>query len=237
MKIIAIIPARGGSKGIPDKNVKLFNGRPLVHYPVALARAAEKKGVIVDHVVSTDDERIASAARKAGGIVPFLRPRELATDESAVVDTVKHAVCWWEERHGDVLHGVLLLQPTNPLTTLGDIENSTRHYLDNQPEAKCLISVCDARHVRLSTLYHREGQWLEQLAGDIDPVARRQASRSIYQRNGAIYIARRDLLLTDGKILDNAPLSYEMPRSRSVAIDDMFEWTVAEHLAESEEGR
>jgi CMP-N,N'-diacetyllegionaminic acid synthase len=229
-KIVAIIPARGGSKGIPHKNIKALNGRPLIHYAIELARAAQKKGVILDHIVSTDSEEIASKAKEIGGNVPFLRPQELANDNSPVINTIIHALKWWEESHKDVLHSVLLLQPTNPLTALKDIEDSIKHYLNNQPNAKCLISICDAQHVRLSTLYHKKGKYLEQLLKEIDPVARRQTLRELYQRNGAVYITRRDLLLEERKIINENPLFYTMPRERSVAIDDIFDWLLAEFL-------
>lgn len=230
MKILAIVPARSGSKGIPDKNIRLFNGRPLIHYAIELARRAEKKGIIIDHIVSTDDEEIASAAKEIGGNVPFLRPHELAGDNSPVIDAVIHALKWWEESHKNELHSILLLQPTNPLTTLSDIEDSTKHYLNNQPDAKCLISVCDAQHARPSTLYYEKGKYLEQLLKEIDPLARRQTSRGLYQRNGAIYITRRDLLLKEYKIVNENPLFYEIPRNRSVAIDDPLDWDIAEFL-------
>ena len=229
-KIVAIIPARGGSKGIPHKNIKPLNGRPLIHYAIELAREAQKRGIITDHIVSTDSEKIASIAKDSGGNVPFLRPAELATDDSPVIDTAIHAVNWWEKNHGDTIHSILILQPTNPLTAGEDLENSIRYYLKNQPEAKCLISVCDAQHVRLPTLYHKKGKRLEQILKEVNPTERRQALQKLYWRNGAVYITRRDLLLKEKKIISENPLFYEMPRSRSVAIDDMFDWSLAEML-------
>lgn len=229
-KILAIIPARGGSKGIPHKNIKSFNGKPLIHYAIVLARKAQRKGLIVGHIVSTDSKQIASIAKKNGGNVPFIRPRELATDDSPVVETVMHAVKWWEERNGETLHGVLILQPTNPLTTAQDVEGAVKQYLDNQPEATCLISVCDAQHIRLSALYHKRGEYLEQAMPQLDPAARRQSLRGLYWRNGAVYIIRRDLLLEKRRIMSENPCCYEMPRDRSVTIDDVFDWRVAEWL-------
>lgn len=230
MKILAVIPARGGSKGIAKKNIKLFNGRPLIHYAIKLAKGAERSGIIVGHIVSTDDKEIASVAEENEGNVPFLRPKELATDDSPVIDTIIHAVNRWQEHHKDAIDSVLILQPTNPLTAIEDVTNSVKHYLDNQPEAKCLISICDAQHIRLGTLYHKKGEYLEQILKEIDPVVKRQALKGLYWRNGAVYIIRRDLLLEGGKIIDDNPLYYEMPRARSVAIDDDFDWDMAEFL-------
>jgi CMP-N-acetylneuraminic acid synthetase len=230
MKILAIIPARSGSKGIPNKNIKSFNGYPLIYYAIKLAKEAEKKGVITAHIVSTNDKKIASIAKEIGGNIPFLRPRKLATDNSPIIDTVIHAVNWWEEKHRDVIHSFLLLQPTNPLTSIEDIENSARYYIDNQPKARCLISVCSAQYVRLSTLYYKKGRYLKQALKQVDPLTRRQNLRNLYWRNGAIYISRRDLFLEDRKVINDNPLFYEMSRFRSVAIDDMFDWTIAEYL-------
>jgi CMP-N,N'-diacetyllegionaminic acid synthase len=227
-KIVAIIPARGGSKGIPHKNIKPLNGKPLIYYAVELAKEAQGKGVIFDHIVSTDSEEIASIAKEMEGNVPFLRPAELATDGSAVVDTAIHAVNWWEKNHADTIHSILILQPTNPLTAGEDIENSVKHYLDNQPDASCLVSVCDAQHIRLSSLYHEKGGYLEQVFKDVNPAERRQTSKKLYWRNGAIYISRRDLLLEEQRIINENPLFYTMPRERSVAIDDIYDWNVAE---------
>lgn len=230
VNIIGIIPARGDSKGIAHKNIKLFNGKPLIYYAVKLAKEVEKKGIITGYIISTDDTEIASIAKDFGGNVPFLRPRELATDDSPVVDTIIHAVDWWEKHHKELIHSVLTLQPTNPLTSEEDIDKAVSYYLDKQPKARCLISVCDAQHVRLPTLYYKNSEYLEQVLSKVNPVVARQALRKLYWRNGAVYITRRDLLLQSKIVIDNKPLFYEMPRFRSVAIDDLFDWAVAELL-------
>jgi len=232
VKLLAIIPARCGSKRIPQKNIKLLNNKPLIYYAIKLANEAKKRDIIVGHIVSTDNEEIASIARDNGGNVPFLRPAELATDDSPVVDTVIHGVNWWEKHHKDTIHSILILQPTNPLTAIEDVTNSVRCYSDNQPEAKSLITVCDAQHVRLPALYHKKGKYLEQVKKDIDPVVRRQSLKRLYWRNGAIYITRRDLLLKGREVIDENPLYYEMPKVRSLAIDDEFDWDMAEFLVD-----
>ncbi len=230
MNIIAVIPARGGSKGIPKKNIKELGGKPLIYYVIRLAREAKKSGLIKDYVVSTDNSEIKSVAEKYAGKIPYLRPKRLATDTSPMADTVIHAVKWWEKAYKDKIHSVLLLQPTHPLTTLKDIKNALRHYLDNQPKAKSLISICDASHVRVSTLYYKKGGYLEQLNNDINPTGIRQASRPLYWRNGGIYITRRDLLFGKRGLITSGPLFYEMSKFYSIDLDDMFDWTMAEFL-------
>ncbi len=235
--IVAIIPARGGSKGIPRKNVKLLNGKPLIYYPIELAAEAERRGIIIDHIVSTEDTEIASTAKENGGKVPFLRPRELAADDFPVIDTIIHGINWWEEYHKNTIHSVLILQPTNPLTSIQDIDGAVGYYLHNQPEAKCLISICDAQHVRIPSLYYKKGKYLQQVSKETDPAARRQAVRKLYWRNGAIYIVRRDFLLNKRVLIDKTPIYYEMPRLRSLAIDDAFDWTLAEFLINHEKNK
>lgn len=235
-KIVAVIPARGGSKGIVGKNVKLLDGKPLIGYAIELARKAARRGLIADHIVSTDCEKIASIAKDFGGSVTFLRPAELATDESPVVETIIHAIDWWQNQQKQKVEHVLLLQPTNPLTDIEDVASAIRYYLANQPDAKCLISVTDAQRVRLPNLYYKKGMYLEQVLKEVDPVVRRQDLRKLYWRNGSIYISRRDLLLREGKILDKNPLFYEMPRERSLPIDNMFDWNLAEILIRSKNG-
>lgn len=228
--ILAIIPARGESKGIARKNVKLFNGRPLIDYVIKLARELEKQRIITDHLVSTESEEIASIAHNCGGKIPFLRPNELATDTSLVVDTIIHAVKWWEHKKNDTIHSILLLQPTSPLTTTEDVKKAVKCYYDNQPEAKCLISVCQAEKMRISTLYYKNEKFLEQVNKGLNPTEIRQKAKKVYWRNGSIYISRKDLILEEKRVIDDNPLFYEMPQWRSISIDDMFDWKLGEFL-------
>lgn len=235
--ILAIIPARGGSKGLPDKNIRLLGGKPLISYAIKLARQARAKGLISGHIVSTDSPKIASVAKRCRGSVPFLRPSRLATDKSMVIDTIVHAVNWWEKANGARIHSVLLLQPTHPLTPFSDVEKAVKNYLKNQPKAKSLISVCDAQDFRVSTLYYKEGPYLEQVKKDIDPAKRRQDLRDTYWRNGGIYIMRRDMIFKEKKVIDDRPLFYEMSRSDSVDIDDIFGLKFAEFLLKHKKGK
>lgn len=117
MKILAIIPARGGSKRIPKKNLRLLGGKPLINWSITSALAIEE---ICDTLVSTDDKRIAKTAKAAGAEVPWLRPKELATDQASSVDVTIHALDWYESKNGSI-DGILLLQPTSPFRTIETI--------------------------------------------------------------------------------------------------------------------
>ncbi len=230
MKILAIIPARGGSKRLPNKNIKQLNGKPLIHYPIELAQQAQKIGVIVDHIISTDDKKIASIAKKAGGNVPFLRPDKLATDESKIIGAVQHAVNWWQKKNNDKINSVLLLQPTSPLTNINDVEAAVKYYNDSQPSSKCLVSVYKAQDYISDAIYQAKGKYLKQVFVNNDQIEAGQGLQQLYLRNGGLYITRCDLLFEEKIFIDENPLFYEMPRLRSVAIDDMFDWIMAESL-------
>ncbi len=235
--ILAIIPARGGSKGLPKKNIRLLGGKPLIAYPIQLAKALKRKGFIYDHIVSTDSKEIAAIAKKYGGIIPFMRPRELAGDRSLIVDAMIYTVRKWEAMNKAKVHSVLLLQPAHPLTPLEDLEGSIRHYLKNQPKARCLISVCEAHNYRIGTFYYKNGKYLSQVMKNINPTKRRQDLRTTYWRNGGIYITRRDLLFNKRKAIDNNPLYYEMSRFNSADIDGIFDLKFAEFLLQYNRSR
>lgn len=230
-KILAIIPARGGSKGLPKKNIRLLGCKPLIYYPIRLAREMQKRGLISGHIVSTDSREIASVAKRYGGNVPYLRPKNLATDKSLVVDTIIYTTAaQWEKENSCKVHSVLLLQPTHPLTPVKDLEKAIRHYLNNQPKTKCLVSIAEAQNFRPSTLYYKKGKYLEQVLKGVNPTTRRQNLRITYWRNGGIYITRRDLIFGERKVIDESPLYYEMSRFCSVDIDDIFDLAFANFL-------
>jgi CMP-N-acetylneuraminic acid synthetase len=132
---LGVIPARGGSKGIKDKNIRSVAGRPLIAYTIEAARASVELDACI---VSTDSERIAAVAIECGGSVPFMRPAELARDESPTVDTLIHAVTWYEGEHSIRIHAVVVLQPTAPLRTAEDIDASIRLFKEGR--ARSLFS-------------------------------------------------------------------------------------------------
>jgi len=228
--ILAVIPARGGSKSIPMKNIRPFCGKPLIAYAIELACMASSRGLIADHVVSTDSSKIARVARSCGGRVPFLRAAHMATDRSPVVDTVAHAVTWWEHSTGRRVHSVLLLQPTHPLTEYWHLEEAIETYLAHQPAARSLISITDAQHIRLSTLYFTRGNRAHTAVRNLNVERPRQSFRPLFWRNGAIYVARRDLVMEDRRIMDDAPFWYLMARDYSCDLDSPLDWEIAEFL-------
>jgi CMP-N-acetylneuraminic acid synthetase len=228
--ILGVIPARGGSKGIPRKNVRALAGLPLIAYPI---RAAAGSARLTRCIVSTDDPEIAATARTYGGEVPFIRPEELARDQTPTGPVLRHAVDWFEQSQGRQVFAVVTLQPTTPLCRSPDIDAAIGLFCANQPDADSLISVCDAAEHHPLTLYHREGAYLNPFVTGIDPNTRRQEFPPVFWRNGAIYITRRDLLFAQSRVVSDRPLAYVMPRSQSANIDEPIDLAIAELMLQN----
>ena len=226
--IIAVIPARGGSKGVPRKNLRVVGGLPLVAHAI---KAGDGAAGLAGCIVSTDDEEIAAVARAHGGNVPFMRPAALASDQSPTWAALQHAVEWYEAAHAREVLAVVTLQPTTPLRTSADVDSAVRIFLDHQPAADSLIAVCRAQARHPLTLYTKDSEssaFLNHMVLGQNPNTRRQDFPPVYWRNGAIYITRRDLLFTQNRVVSEHPLAYRMPKLRSANIDEAFDIELAE---------
>ncbi len=223
--IIAVIPARGGSKGVPRKNLRVVGGLPLVAHAI---KAGDGAAGLAGCIVSTDDEEIAAVARAHGGNVPFMRPAALASDQSPTWAALQHAVEWYEAAHAREVLAVVTLQPTTPLRTAADIDAALALFRAGQPQSDSLISVCDASEHHPLTLYYSDGAHLDSIIKGLNPTTRRQDFPPVYWRNGAIYITRRDLLFTQNRVVSEHPLAYRMPKLRSANIDEAFDIELAE---------
>lgn len=224
MKILALIPARGGSKGIPRKNVKPIAGRPLIAWTIEAAlRSTRLSGV----VVTTDDEEIAAVAREFGAKTPFLRPAELARDDTPGIDPVLHAL-----QELPAFDAVVLLQPTSPLRCTADIDACID--LAERTGAPCVVSTAEVQtHPQL--IFHvDEGGRMRPLS-DTPPATRRQDMPAMYTPNGAVYFARSNWLARQRRFLSPETLAYVMPAERSVDIDTPLDWTLAELLLKAQQ--
>ena len=224
MTTLAVIPARGGSKAIPRKNVRLLGGKPLLAWSVAAARAAR----LVDRVlVSTDDAEIAEAARDAGAEVPFLRPTELSGDDVHSVHSVLHALDWLEAQEGRGPNQVAMLLPTSPLRAAVDLDRAIALLRD--PGAPSVISVCGASpHGSLRWL--RDGR-LVPLEQQGERNFQRQEVEPLYAVNGSIYVAATSALRQHGSFHIDGALGSVMPKHRSVDINSLEDFAIAEALA------
>lgn len=223
IRTIGVITARGGSKGIPRKNVKPLAGKPLIAWTI---EAAQKSRLLDRLIVSTDDPEIMGVAMAFGAEVPFRRPAELARDESTHLDTVLHSLDWLRE-HGDVPDYFLTLQPTSPLRIAEDIDAAID--LARASHLPAVISVCESRQHPL---------WAKQIHADgtMSPYVshkgglRRQLLLPAFAPNGAIYLNRCDSLIAERQMAPAGTRAYVMPMLRSVDIDTPDDWYLAELL-------
>lgn len=212
-KMLMIIPARGGSKSIPRKNIAPVAGKPLIAWTIAAALASSLGRVIV----STDDEEIARVARDYGAEVPFLRPAQLAADDTPGIEPLLHAVTWMETNEHYAPDQVMLLQPTSPLREASDIEGAFK--MLSEAGADAVVSVCEARE---------HPYWMKKIAEDgtatdflptSEEYSNRQSLPQLYRLNGAIYLVRRQVLLAERTVYPQRTLAYVMPPERSIDID------------------
>lgn len=225
MNILGLIPARGGSKGITKKNIRPLLGRPLIEYTIA---AGLKVEALTDVVVSTDREEIAAVSIKAGATVPFLRPAHLATDTSPTIDTMVHLMEYYQAQ-GIAYDAVCLLQPTSPLRTAQDIDKAIEKFKQQQTDS--LVSVIPVPHQynpHWTFKVEKETDNLYLATGEKEIITRRQALPKAFIRNGAIYLTRTEVLLQKRSIYGDSIGYFEMEVARSVNIDDMEDWELAE---------
>lgn len=227
MKNLAVVPARSGSKGIKDKNIKMLRGKPLIAYPIEAARSSAMFDTI--HV-STDSKEYAQIALKYGADVPFLRSADMASDSAYIWDAIVEVLKKYEE-FGKRFDTVALLQPTSPLCLAEDVRKA--YQIMEEKGAEAVVSVCEAAYPPL---------WCNTLPKDgcMDGFSRpetevpRQELECFYQTNGAVYIVSVPALLAGGGLTLYGPNSYAyvMPRERSIDIDGVIDFLVAETLLE-----
>ncbi len=223
MSNYAFIPARSGSKGLKNKNIKEINGKPLLAYSILAAIESGKYDVI--HV-STDSEEYAEIARKWGADVPFLRPAELASDTSSTGDAIKYSLEEYQKR-GISFDTITALQPTSPLRTGEDIIGAFD--LFEKKNANAIISVCEVEHPPMwSNILTDDGNMIHFLETDKDE--RRQDLAQYYRLNGAIYLSKMDYYLKASSLYNEKCYAYIMPKERSVDIDDAFDFFMAESI-------
>jgi len=224
MKILVIIPARGGSKGIPHKNIKPLNGKPLIHYTIDEAREIVGDE---DICVSTDDPKIIKCVEDYGLKVPFIRPEELATDTAGTYEVLLHALNYYvkQGRHYDV---VLLLQNTSPFRKAEQIKEALKLYT---PDVDMVVSVkeCAANPYYCVFEENSEG-YLHVCKGDGN-IFRRQDAPKVYEYNGAIYIMNAETLKTTHMHKMQKRVKYVMDDLSSFDLDTMWDWEIAERIA------
>ena len=227
-RVLALIPARGGSKGLPRKNVRLLAGRPLVSWPIAAAAGAS----VVDRViVSTDDAEIAAAARDAGADVPFPRPDELASDTASSMAVVRHALGMLAAA-GDRYEYIILLEPTSPLTESADIDASltTLHGARDRADAIVGIARVEATHPEYDVRVGPDGLIMPYAAASFNILKRRQDIEELYFLEGSLYASAVDAFLEKGTFYHERTLGFVVPRWKAFEVDHLVDMICIEAL-------
>lgn len=221
MKNIAIIPARSGTKGLPDKNIRLLNEKPLIAYSI---EAALESGCFEEIMLSTDSEKYAEIGRSYGAKVPFLRSQKTASDSASSWDTVEEVLDGYLDQ-GREFETFCLLQPTSPLRTAEDIREAYLVY--EQKASFAVVSVCEAEHSPLWCGTLPDNQEFIHFVNE-NSQKRRQDSGKFYRINGALYIVSTRRFATDRFLYREGSFAYIMPQERSVDIDTEVDFKLAE---------
>lgn len=224
-RILAVITARGGSKGVPRKNIKKLGRKPLIVYTINVAKGSR---LISNLIVSTDDREIADVAKKNGADTPFIRPAELAGDTVGHVDVMKHAVGFMEERLGIFFDYVVILQPTSPFRLVEDIDETLRVLMESDADSGVSMTELDGDHpVKVKKM---EGNQVLPYCLPESEGVRRQDLPKAYKRSSAVYAVKRNVLMEQGMIFGNSTVGYVVPTERSIDIDTEYDWLRAEYM-------
>lgn len=225
MKILGLIPARGGSKGVPKKNIKLLGKWPLIVYTI---NSAKESNLLTEIVISTDDEEIAIAAEVSGYKPPFMRPAELSQDTSTSLEVVQHAIAFFESQN-IFFDAVCLLQPTSPFREKGFIDKAIEKFIASK--ADCLVSVLEIPHEYNPHWAFEEAAngTLKIATGESHIIPRRQDLPKAFHRDGSFYISKTDVI-KNGSFYGNSISYIESNSQFHVNIDTMKDWETAEKL-------
>ncbi|MFA6034200.1 MAG: acylneuraminate cytidylyltransferase family protein [Myxococcota bacterium] len=224
--MLCVIPARGGSKGLPGKNIRPLAGVPLIGHSIRCARMCRS---IDRTVISTDSEQIAGVARSEGGDVPFIRPAELATDTASMLNVLKHSLLETERIDGRRYESLLLLDPTSPGRWPVDVDEAAVK-LEADPSADGVVGVSQPDFNPFWHCVVDSGGYMAPLIPGADKYTRRQDVPSVFRINASLYIWRRDYLLAATAWQNGRLLMHVVPEARSIHIDEIEEFERADLL-------
>jgi CMP-N-acetylneuraminic acid synthetase len=226
MRVLGLVPARGGSKGVPRKNIKLLCGKPLLAYTAESALGSKRLSRVI---LSTDDEEIAAVGRACGLEVPFLRPAELAQDSTPTLPVAQHALRMLEEA-GDHFDALCLLQPTNPLRRSEDIDACIELLETSDADAVATILPVPAEYNPHWVYFQDEHGLLRLSTGEDAPIPRRQSLPPAFHREGSVYVVRRNVLMEGNSFYGSRFAGYVLDPAQSANIDTLEDWLQAEQL-------
>lgn len=229
MKILAIIPARGGSKGVPGKNIKLLSGKPLLGYTSEIALQSK---YLTEVIISTDDEKIIEVAKVLGVKVPFVRPTELAEDSTPTICVIIHALQWYKNQN-IFFDAVCLLQVTSPFRTVDFLDKAIEKFVEKETDS--LVSVQKVPHEYNPhwTFEVNENENLKIATGETEIIMRRQELPVAYHRDGSIYITKTNVLLEQHSLYGKSTAFIESEPDFYVNIDTMQDWEKAEKMIQN----
>jgi CMP-N-acetylneuraminic acid synthetase len=220
MRVLGLIPARGGSKGIPRKNIRPLGGKPLLQYSAEAALASQRLARVI---LSTEDEEIAKVGLECGLEVPFLRPAELAEDTTPTLPVVQHALGWLE-REGERFDAICLLQPTNPFRRAEHIDACIDLLEKSGADSAVTVLPVPAEYNPHWVYFQDESGGLRLSTGEETPIARRQALPPAFHREGSVYVTRRKIVMDENSLYGKHVVGYLMEADSSVNIDNQEDW-------------
>ena len=224
LNILGIIPARGGSKGVPRKNIRLLSGKPLIAYTITAALASRH---ISKLILSTEDQEIAEVGRTFGAEVPFIRPAGLAEDCTPTLPVLQHAVEWYEPLYGR-LDGVCLLQATTPFRPTAWIDGCIAKFVNKDADTVVTVLPVPSKYNPHWVYFDNSDGGITLSNGGRDPIVRRQSLPQAWHREGSVYVISREVLIEQGSLYGNRVVPYRVQPSRSLNIDTMDDWHEAE---------
>ena len=223
---LIIIPARGGSKGIPRKNIKPLLGKPLIGYSIEHAKKSKYMNKVV---VSTEDEEIAEISKDYGAEVPFLRPEELARDDSPTSDAIIHALNWFEKR-GEYFDIVVLLEPTSPLRKENDLDIAIELFIKNIDRADSLVSVGEVHLENPYIMKKIENGYVKPFIEIDENVYQRQQLPKVYFPYGVVYLSKTDTLKRYKTFYQERTIPYFIERWQNYEVDDIYDFIAIEAI-------
>jgi CMP-N-acetylneuraminic acid synthetase len=223
-RVLGLVPARGGSKGIPRKNLRSLAGQPLLAYT---AQAAKQSKALARILLSTDDSEIADLGKSLGLDVPYLRPPELALDGTPMIDVVLHAIRW-VQAHGEHYAAICLLQPTSPLRSAQTIDRCVSLLWEKNVDSVISVRPVPAEY-NPHWVYFETGQGLLELSmGDGVPIPSRQQLPPAYHRDGSIFVAKTEIVLAQESLYGARVLGFVSPEEEAFDLDTEEQWSTLE---------
>lgn len=229
-KVIAVIPARGGSKGLPGKNIRPLCGKPLIVWSI---ETALKSRFIDEVAVSTDSQEIADIARKAGASVPFLRPAELATDNAPTIDAVEHVLNYFDTEKAQSFDYVVLLEPTSPLREDDDIDNMLLKLHEGVELFDSIVSLGEVGE-HPAILKKLSGETIEPFCPELQMTTRRQDNQPAFFPYGVAYIVKTKSLMSERTFYTQRCTYYLVKRYQNYEIDDIYDFLAVENVMQYE---